>query len=177
MSYKQVVVAGTLNVDPNLILYTDDAGTVWFVTINGHRWSDYQDWLAVGNLPDGPDLPSLSDQQATVWNNIKTERDRRTSTGGYEAAGSWFNSDSPSRIQIMALVMLGANVPAGLQWKTMDGTFVTMTPTLAQQIFAAAAASDQAIFAYATNLQTQVNNSTNPYQLDILDGWPKIYGE
>ena len=39
----------------------------------------------------------------------------------------------------MGLVMLGDNIPAGLQWKTMDGSFVVMTPSLAQQVFAAAA--------------------------------------
>jgi len=177
MSYKQIVVSGTLNVDPTVILYTDDDGVVWSVSVDGHRWDDYQAWLAVGNHPDDPDIPSLLDQQAQAWTNIKTERDRRTSTGGYQAAGYWFNSDTPSRIQIMALVMLGANVPSGLQWKTMDGTFVTMTSTLAQQVFAAASASDQAIFAYAVNLQTQVNNSTNPLQIDIMSGWPKIFGE
>ena len=57
----------------------------------------------------------------------------------------------------MGLVMMGANIPAGLQWKTMDGSFVTMTQEPAGQVFAAAAASDAALFARAEQIKATMD--------------------
>jgi len=110
--------------------------------------------------------------------NIKAERDRRTQAGGYKVAGKWFHSDTFSRTQQMGLVMLGANIPAGTPWRTMDGSTVTMTQTLAGQIFGAAAASDIAIFAAAEAHIAALQESPDPGAYDYRSaGWPKIYGE
>ncbi len=110
---------------------------------------------------------------------IKTERDRRTQTGGYyvSSVGKWFHSDNLSRIQQIGLLLLGANIPAGLQWKTMDGTFITMTQSLAAQVFQAAATSDSTIFAYSSILYSNLQNAGNPVIFDVYAGWPKIFGE
>lgn len=80
------------------------------------------------------------------WDAIKAERDRRMQRGGYRVGTNWFHSDTLSRTQQIGLIMFGQSMPDTLRWKTMSGLFVQMTPTLAQQIFAAAAASDVAIF-------------------------------
>jgi hypothetical protein len=74
-------------------------------------------------------------------------------------------------------VLLGANIPAGLQWKTMDGSFVTMTPQLASQILVEAAASDQAIFAVAEAHKAAMESSADPASYDFSAGWPKSFGE
>lgn len=42
---------------------------------------------------------------------------------------------------------------------------------------AAAAAKDQALFAYAEVLINQVNVSNDPSSIDITAGWPAGYGE
>jgi hypothetical protein len=110
------------------------------------------------------------------WTAIKSERDRRK-VGGVKVGDKWFHSDDASRIQQMGLVMMGANLPAGLQWKTMDGSFITMTPSLAQQVFAAQAASDQAIFAHAEGLRAALAACDDPAAFDYSTGWPAIYGE
>lgn len=89
--------------------------------------------------PEGPPTPEL----------IKAERDRRIQKGGYKVGANWFHSDTFSRSQQIGLVMMGANIPTGLQWKTMGGGKVTMTQALAGQIFQAAAMSDIAVFAAA----------------------------
>ena len=73
--------------------------------------------------------------------------------------------------------MMGASLPAGLQWKTLDGSFVTMTPTLASSIFSAAAASDQAIFAKAEWHKVSMETSSDPASYNFSQGWPLIYGE
>lgn len=120
---------------------------------------------------------TLKEKQEAAWQLIKTERDRRTQLGGYQAEGNWFHSDTFSRSQIIALVIMGDGMPEGLNWKTMDGTFVPMTPALAQAIFAAGAAQDQAIFTTAEAHNSAMLEYEDPSQYDYLVGWPTSYGE
>ncbi len=121
--------------------------------------------------------PTAAEIKATKWNAIKAERDSRTEQGGYEVGGKWFHSDQKSRSQQLVLVLLGANIPATLQWRTMDGSFVAMAPALAQQILAAGAASDQAIFAAADAHEAAMEASADPASYDFSDGWPLTYAE
>ena len=138
------------------------------------NWSGLA-WVVVPySAPPGPDLDAL---RAAHWESIKAERDRRTLHGGYRVAGKWFHSDVFSRSQQIGMVMLGASLPAGLQWKTMDGSFVPMTPTLAQQVFGAAAASDALIFGAAEAKRASLEASTTPWDYNVLAGWPPIFGE
>lgn len=147
---------------------------------------DHRDALLIG-LSQGKQiqknadgLPILIDPPAAtaeqIWPQIKAERDRRKSLGVL-ADGSWFHSDADSRIQQMALVMMGGTMPAGIQWKTMSGTFVEMTPTLVGQIFAATAALDQAIFATAEDHRASMEASSAPADYDFSGGWPAIFEE
>lgn len=114
---------------------------------------------------------------ADLWARIKLERDRRSDQCGYKVGAKWYHSDQRSRSQQLGLVLLGSSIPSGLQWKTMDGSFITMTQTLAQQILAAAAASDQAIFAAAEAHKTAVEASSTPETYNIYSGWPTGFGE
>lgn len=114
--------------------------------------------------------------QAAARNGIKAERDRRKA-GGIEVGAKWFHSDDGSRIQQIGLVMTGASIPAGLQWKTMDGSFITMTQALATSVFGAAAASDQVIFGAAETHRVAMEASADPASYDYSGGWPKVYGE
>jgi len=114
---------------------------------------------------------------AQVWERIKTERDRRTVQGGSKVGTKWFHSDQKSRSQQLGLVLLGANIPAGLQWKTMDGSFVTMTQQLAGQILVAGAANDQAIFAAAEIHKAAMEASADPASYNFSCGWGKVFGE
>jgi hypothetical protein len=118
----------------------------------------------------------IEETKAAAWGAIKAERDRRKA-GGVKIGAKWFHSDDGSRIQQMGLVMMGASLPAGLQWKTMDGSFITMTPALAQQVFTGQAASDQAIFAVAETHRVAMEASADPATYDHSTGWPKIFGE
>ena len=135
----------------------------------GIGWSyDGQDFTA-----PAPDLTAL---RAAHWEEIKRERDRRTQQGGYQVAGKWYHSDTFSRTQQMGLVMMGAGIPNGLQWKTMDGSFVTMTQTLAGQVFAAAAASDAALFARAEQIKAAMEADPVNFSL-ASQTWPAVFGE
>lgn len=131
-------------------------------------------------VADDAGRPVLADPPkataAELWERIKAERERRKA-GGVKIGDKWFHSDDGSRIQQMGLVMMGASIPANLQWKTMDGTFITMTQTLASQVFQAVAANDQAIFAAAEGHRVAMEASADPAAYDYSTGWPKIYGE
>ena len=120
---------------------------------------------------DAQAAPVLAAQRASVTEAIKAERDRRR-VAGCPVGAYVFHSDDTSRIQQIGLVMLGANIPAGLQWKTVGGAMAPMTPTLAQQIFAAQAARDTALFATAESHIAAVNASGDPLAYDYSGGWP-----
>ncbi len=111
------------------------------------------------------------------WNAIKAERDRRLNSGGYKVGTKWYHSDTFSRTQQLALSMMGSSIPSGILWKTMDGSFVTMTQTLAGQIFAAAASSDVTIFGVAETKKQEMLLLENPVSYDVLSGWPVCFGE
>lgn len=124
-----------------------------------------------------PNAPTLAERQAACWNRIKAERDRRTQEGGYRVGEHWFHSDTFSRTQQMGLVMLGAALPSGVQWKTMSGVMVPMTVALAQQIFNAATLSDITTFHAAEAHRVAMEASGEPEAYDFTSGWPPVYGE
>lgn len=111
---------------------------------------------------------------ARVWGRIKAERDRRKA-GGIKVGTKWFHTDDASRIQHMALNMMGANIPANLQWKTMDGSFVTMTQSLAGQVFQAVALLDMQAFAKAEEHRIAMEASNDPASYDFSAGWPASF--
>jgi hypothetical protein len=142
-------------------------------------------WSFDGNIIKTPTREEYAaiqkeNNQKEMWRQIQAFRDERVSTGGVFVAGKWFHSDSTSRIQQLGLVMMGQNMPSNLMWKTMDGTFVQMTPELAQQIFQASAASDMTNFAIAEQHRQQMLLSDDPLNYDFRNTapqWPPIFGE
>lgn len=141
---------------------------------------EYWDAVKLGPEPTQEEVDAVDLKPKTrkaTWERIKAERERRTLEGGYTAAGKWFHSDGLSRTQQLGLVLLGASIPPGTQWKTMDGSFVPMTQQLAQAIFAAAAASDIAIFAAAEAHRAAMEQAEDPAAYDYSGGWPAGYGE
>lgn len=109
-----------------------------------------------------------------VWGQIKAKREALKS-GGVRVGVHWFHSDADSRIQQLGLVIMGANMPAGLRWKTIDNGLVDMTPALAQQIFAATANWDATLFGIAEVHRDAVMESSNPEAYDWSAGWPAGY--
>ena len=110
-----------------------------------------------------------------VWEKIKSKREA-VKAGGIKVGGKWFHTDGASRIQHMALNMMGAGIPDGLQWKTMDGSFVTMTAALAGQIFQSVAVLDTQAFAKAEEHRGAMNAADNPFEYDFSTGWPESFG-
>lgn len=131
--------------------------------------------VATGETPTQAEVDaySLTQDRATVWARIKAHRDQ-CKAEGVKVGDKWFHSDVDSRIQQLALVMMGANVPP-VAWKTMDGSFATMSQALAGQIFQATAARDMAVFSAAEQHRAAVNASTDPLSYQFTAGWPAGY--
>ena len=161
-----------------------DEGVVVNHALADAEFAASQGWIPagdsrIGDLWDGevftpaPPAPLLA-RQAAVWERVKAERERRR-TGGVKVGAHWFHSDDASRIQQLALAIMGQAVPA-VQWKTLTlaptAVFVTMTPALAQGIFQATAASDTAIFAAAEAHREAMEASTEPESYDFSGNWP-----
>lgn len=139
--------------------------------------AQYADLIATVRANIKPPAPeNIAKAKAERWEAIKAEREWRKS-GGVKVGSEWFHSDTESRIQHIGLNMLGSNIPAGLQWKTMDGTFVTMTQSLANQIFGAVMALDMQAHAVAENHRVAMEASADPQNYDYAAGWPAIYSE
>jgi hypothetical protein len=103
---------------------------------------------------------------------LRSIRDFKKKNDGYVVGAHRFHSDPDSRTQQLGLVLMGAGIPAGLQWKTMNGTFVTMTQALAGQILQAAAAHDIALFTCCEIKLSELNASQNPELYNTEYGWP-----
>lgn len=127
----------------------------------GHRW-----------IPWSQNTVSLKSE---MINMIKSYRDYLVVNGGYNVNGKWYHSDGLSRTQQLALVLLGGSLPAGIEWKTMDKTFVTMTPALAAQVFQAAVTKDTAVFAHSESLIAAIQAAVDPSIINIYTGWPENY--
>lgn len=125
-------------------------------------------WMATESGEWVPDFAAIKDA-------IDGERDRRMLEGGYLVGQFWFHSDTKSRTQQVGLDRLGELMPTGLQWKTLSGDFVEMTPDLARQILQAGSLSDQAIFAVARSHEVAMRVSESPANYDFSSGWPPTY--
>lgn len=132
-----------------------------------------QTWVVTAKPSDQLAAEKLATQEAK-WEAIKAERDRRV-VNGVKVGNDWFHSDTFSRTQQLGLVMMGANMPAGIQWKTMDATFVTMTPALATQIFQATALADTTLFARAEEKHQAMLAMADPSPYDVMAGWPETH--
>ncbi len=144
----------------------------WMREENG-KWISSDD-AAVQAIIDGYDPLPLAREKK--WREIQAQRDALTASG--VTVGPYkFHSDTPSRIQQLGLVAMGVGILAGLQWKTISGAFVAMTPMLARQILQATVASDAAIFAAAEAHKAAAFALPTATQIDAYDisvGWPNV---
>ena len=118
-------------------------------------------------------IPTNAEVAVVLWERIKAHRET-VKEQGVLAGGKWFHSDDKSRTQQLGLVLMGTNVPP-VPWKTMDGSFITMTQTLAGQIFQATATLDIQAHAVAEQHKAAVEASATPMSYDYRVGWPVTY--
>ena len=102
----------------------------------------------------------------------------------------WFHSDADSRIQHLGLkdkardlIAAGGAMTDNLsilgqpvRWKTMDGSFATITAQLAFDIVAAAGDLDARLFAVAETHRAAMEAAPDPAAYDFSAGWPETFG-
>lgn len=148
--------------------WTDENGKAWsnptleFMQLRGF----------VEYVPEVVVLP-LEGRQESRWLEIKRERDQRKN-GGVFVSGKWFHTDTESRIQWLGLVIMGAAVPP-IEWKTMDGTFITISQALVGAVFQTIAAGDSADFANAEAHRAAMMLSATPETYAYSSGWREVY--
>jgi hypothetical protein len=136
----------------------------------------WQDGVAIPSK-EALDLLVIEKAKVLQWRAIQEKRDFLRGNG-LKIGTDWFHTDDSSRIQHLGLVLLGTNMPPGIMWKTMGGTFVLMTPTLANQIFVGIAMHDTLIFGLAEQKRATMlalKTLTEITQYDATPGWPETF--
>jgi hypothetical protein len=124
-------------------------------------------------LMPGKSINSIIDEKCK---DIKSKREK-VKYGGVNISGNWFHSDIESRIQFVSLKLMGTNIPADLQWKTMSGDFVLMNKLLANSIFEALINLDINTFANSKEHESLCKLSDDPESYDFSSGWSQTYQE
>lgn len=114
-----------------------------------------------------------------LWTQIKSHRDYVKNNGGCLVQGKWFHSDTESKQQQLTLKTLGEGIPVGLQWKTMDGSFITMSQGLASEVVSQQVLREFGVFKAAELKKEEI--SKMGIQLlesyDVLKGFPEGFKE
>ena len=145
------------------------------LTVLGH-WEQRWNVVELFETQEEKDAALALDRASKVAvksDAIKAERDRRK-FNGVKVGTQWIHTDTYSRTQWMAMVMMGASIPA-IDWTTMDGTSVVTSQALAGQVFQGTAQLDAQLFGYAKMLITQVEAAADPASVDITVGWPATF--
>lgn len=149
---------------------------------DGEPWRDYERWIADGNVPDTPATPAV-DRAAlldALWSEVKERRRRCVLAGALVVIGGadrWFHTDLDSRTQWLAMRGDGDQLEAGIAWKTMDGSFVQLTPAIVTEVYAAIRAKERAAFVRGEQLWAQLNAAPDPLTVPLDVGWPASFGE
>lgn len=132
--------------------------------------------------------PTVDQIKSSMWEQIKRKRDT-IKNGGVKVGTYWFHSDADSRIQHLGLKDKARDLLAAggamtddltilgqqVRWKTMDGSFVTITAQLAFDIVAAVGDLDARLFAVAEQHRAAMEAAADPASYDFSVGWPETF--
>ena len=113
------------------------------------------------------------------WEKIKEIRTFKMNDGVLiQSIGKWFHTDLYSKQQIQALVV--ANV-IGLYktsaWKTLDNTYVQLTPMLLLQVFGAMLENESRLFDIGKLHYESLYTSSDPVNYDPASQWPTTFSD
>ena len=113
------------------------------------------------------------------WDQIKAVRTFKMNDGVLlQSIGKWFHTDPDSKQQIHAMVT--ANV-IGLYktsaWKTLDNTYVQLTPMLLLQVFGAMLENESRLFDIGKLHYESLYTSSDPVNYDPASQWPTTFSD
>ena len=121
-----------------------------------------------------------AEQQDEMWERIKAKRYDNLRHGVYiKSVGKWFQTDDATRLQYLALAL--ESVTGGfkkpINWKTMDNSFLMLTPELLREIMQAMHDDEQADFINAEKHKAAMLKAEHPLEYDYGDGWTANFDE
>lgn len=121
-----------------------------------------------------------AEQQDEMWERIKAKRYDNLRHGVYiKSVGKWFQTDDATRLQYLALAL--ESVTGGfkkpINWKTMDNSFLQLTPDLLREIMQTMHDNEQADFANAEKHKAAMLKAEHPLEYDYSDGWTANFDE
>ena len=121
-----------------------------------------------------------AEQQEEVWERIKAKRYDNLRHGVYaKSVGKWFQTDDATRLQYLALAL--ESVTGGfkkpINWKTMDNSFLMLTPELLREIMQTMHDDEEADFINAEKHKAAMLKAENPLKYDYSDGWTANFDE
>lgn len=121
-----------------------------------------------------------AEQQDEMWERIKAKRYDNLRHGVYiKSVGKWFQTDDATRLQYLALAL--ESVTGGfkkpINWKTMDNSFLMLTPELLREIMQTMHDDEQADFINAEKHKAAMLKSENPLEYDYSGGWTANYDQ
>ena len=121
-----------------------------------------------------------AEQQDEMWERIKAKRYDNLRHGVYaKSVGKWFQTDDATRLQYLALAL--ESVTGGfkkpINWKTMDNSFLMLTPELLREIMQTMHDDEEADFINAERHKAAMLKAEHPLEYDYSDDWTANFDE
>ena len=116
---------------------------------------------------------------AEKWEQIKEVRTFKMSDGVFiQSIGKWFHTDLYSKQQIQALVVTNLiGIYKTTAWKTLDNTYVQLTPMLLLQVFGAMLENESRLFDIGKLHYESLYTSSDPVNYDPASQWPTTFSD
>ena len=95
-----------------------------------------------------------------------------------QSTGKWFHTDLYSKQQIQALVVANIiGIYKTTAWKTLDNTYVQLTPPLLLQVLGAMLENEARLFEIGKLHYDMLHTSQDPANYDPTSQWPTTFSD
>ena len=122
---------------------------------------------------------NLEATYAEKWEEIKEYRTFKMNDGVLiQSIGKWFHTDLYSKQQIQTLVITNIiGIYKTTAWKTLDNTYVQLTPMLLLQVFGAMLEDESRLFDIGKLHYESLYTSSDPVNYDPASQWPTTFSD
>lgn len=156
-------------------VYLDETNNL---IISGIKPSNYVNWDKSTKSWQNDEIKFqewLAKTRSEMWEKIKDKRSLQAFTG-VRIEDSWFHTDEES-LRNYQLCWIRSELPEfnPPYWKTMSGSFISMTKDLLEKIIAKAYDKGQHDFKVAEMHRQALWKSNDPLNYDFSTGWSETY--
>lgn len=178
-------------INPNTYLITDYEEEMILKTLEakGHLWIEDNEVKWSGPAPDDVYdwdnvtkkwvknqeryATKLAEKQEHVWEDIKAERLKQTTSGVYvPSVDKVFHTDDTSVIQYNNIGnMIALDIYEPIQWKVKDDSWISMTEEVFKDLQKAMVQNTNRIYQVAELHKAKMMELDNPEEYDYSTGW------